>query len=286
MRIFITGGTGLLGRDIVLELSKNHELFVLARDDSKKRILANLSNVNFVMGTLENLEKVAEKIATCDVIVHSAGTAKPDRSMEVNYHLTEKLIGLCGREQKFIYISSFNASFGSGSNYTVSKQMAEKAVAESGMDYLIFRPTLLYNEKGEVYMLKLIRKIIKLPFAPQIGNGEYFLQPLFTKDLAKIISISLGNINNRVISVAGKDAITTKELTRLIMQNTKNKPILPIPISLLKFFGKFVGLNRDKIKELSETKTMDIFGIEKEFGISLQSIKEMMPQIIKYAKTT
>lgn len=274
-----------MGKDIVLELSKNHELFILIRHDNKKGILTNLPNVNFITGTLEDLEKVTEKIAICDVIIHSAGTAKPNRSMEVNYRLTEKLVGLCEREQKFVYISSFNASFGSGGNYTVSKQMAEKAVAESGMDYLIFRPTLLYNEKGEVYILKLIKQIIKLPFAPQIGNGEYFLQPLFTKDLAKIISMSLDNINNRIISVAGKDTITIKELIRLTLQNTKAKPVLPIPISLLIFFGKFVGLNRDKIKELRETKTMDISGIEKEFGVSLRSIKEMMPEIIKHAKT-
>lgn len=285
MKIFITGGTGLLGKDVVFELSKHHELFVLVRNEKKKEIFGGLANVNFVKGTLGEGESFKEKITSCDIVVHMAGTANPTHSVDVNYELTKKIISLCKNNQKFVYISSYNASFKNKSNYTVSKQMAEKAVIESRLDYLIFRPTLLYNEKGEIYILKLIRQIIKLPFAPQIGNGEYFLQPLFTKDLAKIISMSLGNINNRIISVAGKDAITIKELTRMILQNTKIKPVLPIPIFLLKIFGKFMGLNGDKIKELNETKTMDISGTEKEFSISLRSIKEMMPQIIKYAKT-
>lgn len=274
-----------MGKDVVFELSKRHELFILVRNEKKKEIFGGLANVNFVKGTLREGESFKEKITSCDIVVHMAGTANPTHSVDVNYELTKKIISLCKNNQKFVYISSYNASFKNKSNYTVSKQMAEKAVIESRLGYLIFRPTLLYNEKGEIYILKLIRQIIKLPFAPQIGNGEYFLQPLFTKDLAKIISMSLGNINNRIISVAGKDAITIKELTRMILQNTKIKPVLPIPIFLLKFFGKFMGLNGDKIKELNETKTMDISGTEKEFSISLRSIKEMMPQIIKYAKT-
>ena len=162
----------------------------------------------------------------------------------------------------------------------------EKAVIESSLDYLIFRPTLLYNKKGEVYILKLIKQIIKLPFALQPGNGMYFLQPLFTEDFAQIISLSLNNINNRIISVAGKEAVSIKELIQLILSRTKTKPVLRIPVLLLRFMGRFVGLNRDKINELSENKTMNIDATEKEFNISLRSVREMLPEIIKYAKTT
>lgn len=286
MKIFITGGTGLLGKDIVFELSKNHKLFILIRDDEKKEIFKSFKNINFVKGSMDKEESFKEKLAECDIVIHAAGTANPKHSMNVNYGLTKKIISLCANNQKFVYISSFNATFKNKSNYTVSKQMAEKAVIESSLDYLIFRPTLLYNKKGEVYILKLVKQIIKLPFALQPGNGMYFLQPLFTEDFAQIISLSLNNINNRIISVAGKEAVSIKELIQLILSRTKTKPVLRIPVLLLRFMGRFVGLNRDKINELSENKTMNIDATEKEFNISLRSVREMLPEIIKYAKTT
>jgi len=275
-----------LGKDIVFELSKNHKLFILIRDDEKKEIFKSFKNINFVKGSMDKEESFKEKLAECDIVIHAAGTVNPKHSMNVNYGLTKKIISLCANNQKFVYISSFNATFKNKSNYTVSKQMAEKAVIESSLDYLIFRPTLLYNKKGEVYILKLIKQIIKLPFALQPGNGMYFLQPLFTEDFAQIISLSLNNINNRIISVAGKEAVSIKELIQLILSRTKTKPVLRIPVLLLRFMGRFVGLNRDKINELSENKTMNIDATEKEFNISLRSVREMLPEIIKYAKTT
>ena len=286
MKIFITGGTGLLGKDIVFELSKNHKLFILIRDDEKKEIFKSFKNINFVKGSMDKEESFKEKLAECDIVIHAAGTANPKHSMNVNYGLTKKIISLCANNQKFVYISSFNATFKNKSNYTVSKQMAEKAVIESSLDYLIFRPTLLYNKKGEVYILKLVKQIIKLPFALQPGNGMYFLQPLFTEDFAQIISLSLNNINNRIISVAGKEAVSIKELIQLILSRTKTKPVLRIPVLLLRFMGRFVGMNRDKINELGENKTMNINATEKEFNISLRSVREVIPEIIKYAKTT
>ena len=275
-----------MGKDIVFELSKNHKLFILIRDDEKKEIFKSFKNINFVKGSMDKEESFKEKLAECDIVIHAAGTVNPKHSMNVNYGLTKKIISLCANNQKFVYISSFNATFKNKSNYTVSKQMAEKAVIESSLDYLIFRPTLLNNKKGEVYILKLIKQIIKLPFALQPGNGMYFLQPLFTEDFAQIISLSLNNINNRIISVAGKEAVSIKELIQLILSRTKTKPVLRIPVLLLRFMGRFVGLNRDKINELSENKTMNIDATEKEFNISLRSVREMLPEIIKYAKTT
>lgn len=285
MKIFITGGTGLLGKDIVFELSKHHKLFILVRNKKKKEIFGGLANVNFVEGTLGEEESFKEEITSCDVVIHAAGAANPKRSMNINYELTKKIISLCKNNQKFVYVSSFNASFKNKNNYTVSKQMAEIAVRESGLNYLIFRPTLLYNKKGEVYILKLVKQIIKFPLVMQPGNGMYLLQPLFTEDFAKIISLSLNNINNRIISVAGKEAVSIRELIQLILFHSKSKPVLHIPLWLLKFMGSFIGISRDKIKELGENKTMNVDSLEKEFNIHLHSIKKALPEIVKYAKT-
>lgn len=288
MKVFITGSTGLLGKDVVPVLSKEHELFLLVRDVEKAKKFSNLKNINFVNGSLEDIKNFKETINNCDIVLHMAGTNNPSKSFKINYELTKKMVALCEKKQKIIYISSFNVTFKNPGQYSLSKKMAEKTIQESGLDYLIFRPTLLYNKNGNFYFAKLIKKIIKFPFVVQPNNGRYLLQPLLTDDFAKIILLGLNKIKNRIIPVAGKEPISIKELINLIIlyTNTKHRFVISVPLWFLKIICKFIGINRDKIREIDENKTMDIKNIEREFNISLHSIRDMLPRMINYVKAT
>ncbi|MEK7575896.1 MAG: NAD(P)H-binding protein [Patescibacteria group bacterium] len=286
MKIFITGSTGLVGRDVIPVLAKKHNLFLLIRNPDKKKIFNNLQNINFIEDDLENTDKFKEILKNCEVILHISGTVDPKKSMRINCELTRNLVAACDKKQKFIYVSSFNAGFKNPGKYALSKKMAEGIIQKSGLEYLIFRPTLMYNRRGNFYIAKLIKQIIKFPFAVQPGDGSYLLQPLLTDDFAKIVLAGLEKINNRIISVAGKEAVTIRELINMIMARTKIKPVVVLPLWLLKIVGGFVGLNREKVNEISEDKTMNVKDIENEFHIELCSIKNMLPKIIDYVKTT
>ncbi len=286
MKIFITGSTGLVGRDVIPVLAKKHNLFLLIRNPDKKKIFNNLQNINFIEGSLENTDDYKTALRNCDIVLHISGAVDPQKSMRINYELTKNLVAACNKSQKFIYISSFNVSFKNPGKYALSKKMAEGIIQKSGLEYLIFRPTLMYNRRGNFYIAKLIKQIIKFPFAVQPGDGSYLLQPLLTDDFAKIVLAGLEKINNRIISVAGKEAVTIRELINMIMARTKIKPVVVLPLWLLKIVGGFVGLNREKVNEISEDKTMNVKDIENEFHIELCSIKNMLPKIIDYVKTT
>lgn len=285
MKIFITGSTGLVGRDIVPVLAEKHNLFLLIRNPEKKKIFNNLQNINFVEGDLENTDDYKTVLRNCDIVLHISGIVDPLKSMRINYKLTKDLIAVCSKNQKFIYISSHNASFENLGKYALSKKMAEEVIQKSGLKYLIFRPTLMYNRKGDYYIIKLIKQVMKFPFAVQPGDGSYLLQPLLTDDFARVVIVGLEKIDNRIISIAGKEAVTIRELINIIMARTKIKPVVALPMWLLKIVGGFVGLNKEKINEMSEDKTVDVKDIENEFHIKLYSIKDTLPKIIDYAKT-
>lgn len=285
MKIFITGSTGLVGRDIIPVLAEKHSLFLLIRNPKKKKIFNNLQNINFVEGDLKNTDSYKTVLRNCGIVLHISGIVDPQKSMKINYGLTKDLIATCSKNQKFIYVSSHNASFKNLGKYALSKKMAEEVIQKSGLKYLIFRPALMYNRKGDYYIIKLIKQVMKFPFAVQPGDGSYLLQPLLTDDFARVVLVGLEKIDNRIISVAGKEAITIRELINIIMVRTKIKPVIALPMWLLKIIGGFVGLNREKINEMAEDKTMDIKDIENEFNIKLNSIKDTLPKIIDYAKT-
>jgi nucleoside-diphosphate-sugar epimerase len=70
-RIFITGGTGFIGKHLIKELSKTgHEIFALSRKD----IIDNHnSSVRYIKGDIFEPEKWVEYLKNTDIFIHSAG---------------------------------------------------------------------------------------------------------------------------------------------------------------------------------------------------------------------
>ncbi len=75
MKIFITGGTGFIGRNTVELLSKtNHQLVLLTRKTSNRSFLSNLSNQNvtFIEGDLNDEQSLLNGMKGCDSVINIA----------------------------------------------------------------------------------------------------------------------------------------------------------------------------------------------------------------------
>jgi dihydroflavonol-4-reductase len=72
MRVFLTGGTGLVGSHAAESLvAAGHEVVALARPESDTRVLPGAARV-VVGDLLDPPERLAGLMAGCDAIVHSA----------------------------------------------------------------------------------------------------------------------------------------------------------------------------------------------------------------------
>ncbi len=72
MPVFVTGGTGLIGRSIVRELRKRtHVVRALARSDAAERTVRELG-AEPVRGELRDLDLLRREAAAADAIVHAA----------------------------------------------------------------------------------------------------------------------------------------------------------------------------------------------------------------------
>lgn len=74
MKAFVTGGTGLLGSNLVKQLTEQgHEVKALARSTEKaERVLDGLNNVTIVQGDMEHIDSFAHELSGCDVLFHTA----------------------------------------------------------------------------------------------------------------------------------------------------------------------------------------------------------------------
>lgn len=121
MKLFLTGATGLLGRNMVpLLLERGHEIIAMVRKpDSSRKAFSTDSNLTFVEGDLDQIEKVAPHLSGVDAIVHAAALFTDYYNHSATWEQFEKLnveatvtlfqLGKKAGVKKAIFVSSVGA---------------------------------------------------------------------------------------------------------------------------------------------------------------------------------
>lgn len=168
MSVFVTGGSGLVGREIVRHLvADGHRVTALARSAPAARALVDLGVPEIVEGTVLDREAVARGMAGADVAYHVAGVnafclSDPSPMFLANVE-GSRLVAEVAAEQgvgRLVYTSSASAlgeikgTIGSEtsrhrggylSDYEKSKHLAEQAVTavaeRTGLDVVHVLPS-------------------------------------------------------------------------------------------------------------------------------------------------
>lgn len=113
MKIFITGGTGFIGRHVVQRLTRSdHELFCLVRKTSNVSYLDKLG-ANLVVGDVTDKASLVAGMRGCDWVIHLANVYsywEPDKRIytDINVNGTQKVME-CALEtgiSKVVHVSS------------------------------------------------------------------------------------------------------------------------------------------------------------------------------------
>lgn len=179
--IFVTGGTGILGAQLLCDLTQGEEkIRAMNRTDSDLSFVQKVFEFNacaerfdrieWVEGDLLDILGLEELLGGCDHVYHAAAMvsfAKKDEAtlMQTNVDGTENLVNAClsAGVKKICHVSSvavFGREPGRGtvtedtqwkrtpynSNYAISKYGAEREVwrgAEEGLDVVIVNPSVI-----------------------------------------------------------------------------------------------------------------------------------------------
>ncbi|SES98022.1 Nucleoside-diphosphate-sugar epimerase [Natronincola peptidivorans] len=131
MTIFLTGGTGLLGSNIVKELIKDeYQVKVLARSHAKGERIKG-KGVELVQGDLKDIGGFAEALAGCDLLIHAGAYFteffkkgnEGNPLYKINVNGTEKLFEEAYKKgiTNIIYISSTGVLDSSGPDIVTEK---------------------------------------------------------------------------------------------------------------------------------------------------------------------
>lgn len=156
-RIAMTGATGFVGAEMLEQtLGEGLRVNALTRRAQPPR-----AKLKWVPGSLEDAAALDTLVRDADAVVHIAGVVNaPDRDgFEAgNARGTVAVIDAMRRRgiKRLVHVSSLAAREPQLSHYGWSKELAERHVKASGLDWTIVRPPAIYGP-GDREMLELFR---------------------------------------------------------------------------------------------------------------------------------
>jgi nucleoside-diphosphate-sugar epimerase len=255
--IFITGGSGFLGRSLVpvVTADRSRTVFVLSRDQSRAlEKLPPAPNLQVLEADLADTDRYASALAECRTVLHLAaatGKAGAADHYRVNAAGTKALVAACEKAavQNFLFVSSIAVKFPEKKyyHYALAKELGEQAVRNGCRRCTILRPTLITG-KGSPALAGLAR-LACLPRPLVFGSGKTMVQPIFAADLARAIGeiLSADRFNGETLEMGGRESLGIEDLMMRIRKLRKGGkaaavhwPLAPT-ISLLGVLEKFLS---------------------------------------------
>jgi len=225
-RIFVTGGTGFVGKHVIRALLAHGFLVRCLVRPGSEEDLRGFEAIDRVPGDALDTRELAPSVEGCAAIVHLVGIIREQPMRGVTFdrlhrEATAQMVDVARRAgvKRFVHMSALGTRADARSGYHRSKWAAEEIVRDSGLDWTILRPSVIYG-RGDEFVSVFAGMIRRLPVVPVIGSGQYPLQPIAVEHVAEGFARSLlaGVHTHQVYELGGPHAYPFVEILDLIGQ--------------------------------------------------------------------
>ena len=157
---------------------------------------------------------------------------------------------------------------------------SEDAFAEgcsrTGIEWTIFRPTLVYSPGRDRNVSEIARFISRFGFFPIVGDGRGKRQPVHAADLAAgcVVALVEPNTFSRAYEVSGGETLTYREMVVRVFHALNRAPrivrvptgMLKVAISIARSFPRFKALSPELATRMNTDMCFDHSEASRDFG--------------------
>ena len=296
MKIFVTGGTGVVGQGAVTALVEaGHEVRLFSRHaDEEARAWPR--GVEARTGSVTDADELRGAAEGCDVVLHVVGIVRespPEATFaKVNVEGTRHVVAEAERAgvRRFVYVSSLGADRGE-SAYHRSKKAGEEIARTFKGEWVVVRPGNVYGPGDEVISL-LLKMVRVLPAVPVIDGGEHEFQPIWAGDLAQALvgAVERDDVVGQSLDLTGPDVTCMNDLLDRFAAITDRRVLrVPMPRFLASAgaqLGEKLGINTpitvDQIQMLEERNLIEDpadNALTSVFGVTPTSLDDGLRQL-------
>ncbi len=302
MNILVTGSTGYVGHYVVKALlGAGHKIVSVSRDAATSKTASGtklevFKNIDYRMADISNSNGLKEAMEGIDAVVHLVGIISEkglQTFQRVHVEGTKNVLKAAkdAGVKRFLHMSANGASATAVSGYSSSKFQAEELVRASGMDWTIFRPSLVFGV-GDDFFGRVLRNLVsQTPVVPQIGDGHFPFRPIWVEDVAAAFVQSLTKPESvgQTYELIGPKEYTFAQLLSLEQAALGFKkptiavpvPIIDILVPIMNIAPALAPITKDQYAMLKAGNTGNPEAMLKTYNLEHRSLEQELPLIVK-----
>jgi NADH dehydrogenase len=224
MKVFLTGGTGFVGSEVLRQLTAaHHSVRALVRKGSEAK-LAVREGVEVWPGDATEPQSLVGALEGCDAVIHLIGIIRefPARGVtfqRLHVEATRNVLAAAQAQgvRRYLHMSTNGTRPDAATDYHRTKWEAEEAVRASGLEWTIFRPSLIFGPH-DAFVNLLAGMIRSYPLVPVIGDGKYCITPVAVEDVAAsfVRALAMPETAGQIFLCCGQESYSYDELLDLV----------------------------------------------------------------------
>ena len=295
--ILITGATGYIGRHLVARLvAQGERPRCLVRDLNRAKHLLPADKVELVQGETTSPTSLDNAVQGVDTIVHAAFlTADRKQSAGNSYEKTNvqgtaNLIKAAKKAgvKRIIEMSGLGTKSDKPGSYMQGRYQAEKMLKESGLDWTIIQPSVLFG-KDAPFIKGLADLIGTSPVVPLIGGGKIMFQPIWVEDVVTVITKVLqdpAGATNKTYTIGGPAYYSFSQIIDILLKTMHKQrikapaptPLVCVAAAVMEAVLPKPPLTKAAMTLFSFDNTTDLNSVERDFGFTPTSFTTYMKE--------
>jgi NADH dehydrogenase len=287
--ILVTGANGFVGSHMVPALlDAGHRVLALVRDDAGAAALMGRlteeqqAGVEIRRGDVTGPDALPAALAGADAVLHLAAIPRDRDGGQtlrlVNTEGTRYVLRAAtdAGVRRFVHLGALGVEDDPDLHYGSSKAKAMALVRDSGLDWTILKPSLLFGPRDGFF--NILADLVRMSpgIVPITGKGDARFQPLAIEDLVRVAVMAFADpaTVGREFDLGGPRHWTYREIMEEVLRAMgKRRLLVPMPVALIRLVAGTAEAVRlpfpvatDQLRQLRLDNTGPLDGVRRDFG--------------------